>query len=133
MKILVCGGRDFGASKQKGIEKPIYEVAMKMWLIGALDMLWKLHGPFELVHGACSTGADKLADEWAKIRGVTTHRHPAMWETHGKAAGPIRNGEMLRQHNIDFVVAFPGGDGTKNMIEQAEAAGVTVIKFNGRK
>ena len=44
----------------------------------------------------------------------------AQWTKYGKSAGPIRNAEMLRFGKPQLVVAFPGGDGTENMIGQAK-------------
>ncbi len=49
----------------------------------------------------------------------------AKWETYGKAAGPIRNREMLLNLPA-LVVAFPGGKGTADMVRQAERAGIPV-------
>lgn len=50
----------------------------------------------------------------------------ADWKKHGKAAGPIRNGIMLRDGKPDMVVAFPGGRGTANMVDQARLADLIV-------
>ena len=78
-----------------------------------------------LVHGAAH-GADTLAGEWAKIRGVPVEVYPAEWTTFGRAAGPIRNKRMLVQGKPDSVVAFPGGLGTAGMVRLATQAGVPV-------
>ena len=55
---------------------------------------------------------------------------PADWIRHGRAAGPIRNEQMLREGCPDLVVAFhddPGlGRGTADMVRRALAAGVPV-------
>jgi hypothetical protein len=53
-----------------------------------------------IVHGACPTGADKIAADHQQrmlphMR-VYAEPHPADWKTHGYAAGPIRNREMAR-------------------------------------
>lgn len=50
----------------------------------------------------------------------------ANWEAFGAAAGPVRNRWML-DLEPDLVIAFPGGKGTKNMIEQAKKRGVPVM------
>lgn len=43
-------------------------------------------------------------------------------------AGFIRNKEMLVEGKPDLVIAFPGGNGTDNMIDLADKAGIKVIK-----
>jgi hypothetical protein len=43
----------------------------------------------------------------------------AMWNRYGRGAGPIRNGWMLDLLPIYKLIAFPGGDGTANAVEQA--------------
>src|SRR5216684_4086692 len=67
-----------------------------------------------------ATGADQFAMEWAatkpEIKRYVCH---ADWETHGRAAGPIRNEKMLTW-KPDLVVAFPGGVGTADMVRRAE-------------
>lgn len=79
-----------------------------------------------LVHGA-ATGADSLAAEWwGDIQERPTEAHPADWDRHGKAAGPIRNQEMV-DSGLDLCIAFPGGRGTADMIRRCEAAGVPVV------
>lgn len=80
-----------------------------------------------LVHGACPTGADAIADEWATAWGWEVERHPAEWETHGRAAGPIRNQKMV-DLGADVCLAFPlpGSRGTRHCMGAAERAGIPV-------
>jgi hypothetical protein len=47
-----------------------------------------------LMHGAAE-GADKLAASYGHERGWTVIGFPAAWDIYDKAAGPIRNAEML--------------------------------------
>lgn len=75
-------------------------------------------------------GADSLARQWAEDNGVETIGFRASWNLYGKRAGYIRNVQMLNEGQPDLVVAFPGGAGTKMMINLAEAAGVPVVKIN---
>lgn len=79
-----------------------------------------------LIHGA-ARGADKLADEIGKELGFEIIACPADWNLHGRAAGPIRNEQMLK-HKPDLVLAFPLEDsrGTWDMVRKAQSAGVTV-------
>lgn len=111
-RVLVCGGRDFKDWK---------------WLFAALDAFRKDNGVAVVIHG-CARGADDWASVWARDRGIPEERYPADWLTHGKGAGPIRNKQMLTKGKPDQVIAFPGGRGTDNMIQQAEKAGVPVYR-----
>lgn len=108
MRALVCGGRDYGE---------------KLHLFAILD----LFGPTRVIHGA-ARGADTLAGDWARQRGVGCSVFPADWAGYGPKAGHLRNAQMLREGQPDLVLAFPGGRGTANMIKQARAAGVPTIE-----
>ena len=66
--------------------------------------------------------------QWAKEIDIPCWGFPADWNSYGKAAGPIRNKQMLDEGKPDVVIAFPGGTGTANMIMQATKAGVKVVK-----
>lgn len=83
-------------------------------------------GQFVLIHGD-ARGADRIADEWAKEALVEIEKYPADWKKHGKAAGPIRNRQMLKKGRPDYVIAFPGGKGTADMVDIAKKAGVEVL------
>jgi YspA, cpYpsA-related SLOG family len=71
-----------------------------------------------------ATGADALARAWAEHNKVPYIMNRANWKKHGKAAGPLRNTEMLKKSHL--LVAFPGGKGTQNCISQAKARGIEV-------
>lgn len=106
--ILVCGGRNYKD------EEYVFRV------------LNAISNPTLIVHGGCS-GADLLADKWAKANNVPVKAYPADWSV-GKAAGPIRNQQMLDEEKPDMVVAFPGGNGTRDMINKARKANVAVAE-----
>ncbi len=110
MKILVCGGRDYTDRES---------------VFRALDAVHARKTITCIIHGA-ARGADSLAGEWERERGVEELRFPADWNTHGKKAGPIRNQQMLDQARPDGVIAFPGRVGTADMVSRAEDAGVMV-------
>ena len=111
MRVLVCGGRDF---------------MDRTWLFRKLDALHSSRSVTMVISG-CAPGADTLGIEWAESRGIEVVRFPADWNTHGRAAGPIRNQQMLDEAKPDLVVAFPGGRGTADMVRRAKAAGIELI------
>lgn len=113
MKILVCGGREW----DRAVRVLVYKMLDRVYL--------KQNGNIEIIDGD-APGVDTYASEWAGERGVNLTRFPANWHKHGRAAGPIRNKQMLDEGKPDLVLAFPGGRGTTNMVEQARAAGVRV-------
>jgi hypothetical protein len=61
-------------------------------------------------------GVDWLASQWAKAHGVEVHTEYALWDVHGKSAGPIRNRVMAEMG--DVLIAIPEGKskGTRDMI-----------------
>ena len=123
MRILICGGRDYG-------EKNKDEVDL---FAGAWLKLIEKHGDdIEIVNGGCKTGADKLARAVCSMLAITCITEPAKWKKHGKGGGPIRNQLMLDRWKPDAAVAFPGGDGTADMVRRCRDAGVPVwIPYGG--
>lgn len=115
MKILVCGGRDYCDKKK---------------MFNYLDTLHQQYTITNVVNGGY-TGADALACLWADCNDVPKSVHKADWDTHGSNAGPIRNQLMLDLHpDIAYVIAFPGNDGTQDMVDRAIENGKTVIDIN---
>ena len=106
VKILVCGGRDFDDYTM-----------MDLWLTKLQNhiMMNMTNKPkWVLIHGG-ARGADTLAHRWAqanKIEDINVFK--ADWNTHGKAAGALRNEEMLNE-DPDYVIGFEGGNGTRHM------------------
>jgi len=112
LKVLVCGGRDFNDAMTLG-----------SWLGG----IHKKQGIGLLIHGG-ARGADFMAGKFAEWAGIPVKEYHADWQKHGRAAGPIRNQQMLDEGKPDLVVAFDGGRGTADMIARAEKAGVRVVR-----
>lgn len=91
-----------------------------------------------VVHGGCGDDADKntgiykgadgLVHKWAIDWNVKVVAFPAAWKKLGRKAGPLRNGRMLKEMKPQLVVAFSGNDGTANMVQQAQRAGVPIIQ-----
>lgn len=118
MRALVCGGRYFH-------DLP--------WLCEVLSSFENFKGQkiTEVIHGNAQ-GADYLAGVWARQNKVTVYEYSADWATHGKAAGPIRNAQMLEVGKPDIVIAFPGGAGTADMVLKAKRAGVPVVELRSK-
>lgn len=114
IKVLVCGGRSYNDKQH------IYDM---------LSVIHREEGISVIIHGD-ATGADFWAKQWASMHAseVKEAAFPivrADWERHGRAAGPLRNQEML-DAGPDLVVAFPGGGGTADMVRRAKKGGVEV-------
>lgn len=127
MRIGVTGGRHFADENA---------VAAAMSLLPA---------DATLVHGA-ARGADKLCAEWWKTQGRPDDPHPAPWDapctdlcqpnhrrtnrlgaSYCPAAGVYRNAEMV-ESGLDLLVAFPGNEGTLDMIRRCKAASVPIVR-----
>jgi predicted Rossmann-fold nucleotide-binding protein len=103
-KVLVCGGRIF-SDKDK-----VYSV---------LNLINKIFDNDIIIIQGGATGADSLAKEWAADNCVICITENVNWDLYGKKAGPIRNQLMLDKHKPDIVIAFPGGNGTADMINRS--------------
>jgi hypothetical protein len=112
MKVLVCGGRDYWNYAK--IKQVLDEQHAKT--------------PISCVIHGDARGADRLGARWAMTNRVTAEAYPANWDMFGKAAGHIRNKHMLIYGKPSLVIAFPGGRGTANMIQQARYANIPVIE-----
>lgn len=110
MKVLVTGGRGY---------------ADKEFLFSFLDHIHAGSRIYMLIHGAAA-GADSLAGQWARERGVQEVICPANWHKHGRRAGHLRNTAMA-DLEPDKIVAFHGGTGTNMMVEIAKRRGIPVI------
>ena len=112
MRVLVCGSRHF--QDYELLEKTLdgFEIT-------------------EIIEGE-ARGADTFARIYGERRGIPVLRFPAKWNEFGRAAGPIRNTQMLTEGKPQLVIAFraPNSRGTQNMINQAEKAGVPVYVVN---
>ncbi len=127
VSVLVCGGRDYAN------EKAVFTM---------LDATHKARGVAVVIHGAAS-GADSLAAKWADERHVPADPHPAQWDdlSHPDAlirtrrdgkkydarAGFRRNQEMADLHP-SIVLAFPGGNGTVDMVRRASKVGALIVQ-----
>lgn len=120
-RILVCGDRNW--TNYSAIRN-----TLKRFCDGKKNVV--------VIDGACR-GADNLGHKAAKALGFKWQRFPADWTLHGKAAGPIRNREMVEKGKPELVLAFHNNidqsRGTRDMLYAAKEAGVTTKLFRERK
>jgi len=152
-RVLVCGSRSWAGWRSGGSWAPSpqqrHEAAV---LISALERVFcEEDAPVPiLVHGACRTGADALADYWAHRHGILIEVYPANWvgacrvscrpghrrvrpdgSDYCPSAGINRNADMIAslRPGRDVVIAAWDGisRGTANTIRLARKAGVEVV------
>jgi hypothetical protein len=124
MRILVCGGRAF--KNRELIYKTLYSLADEFKLWADPDAYGNtLPLGLHIISGGAA-GADSIAVDFAMINWTGFTEFKADWEQHGKAAGPMRNQQMLERGSPDLVIAFRGGRGTADMIARARKAGIEV-------
>ena len=116
-RVIIAGGRDFNdyALLKTKCDNILAEKATTHHII--------------IVSGA-ARGADSLGEKYAQEHSYTIEKYPADWNTHGKAAGPIRNAQMA--NSADALIAFWDGKshGTKSMINIARSKGLCVRVIN---
>lgn len=108
MRVLVCGDRAWTARE---MIREVLEQAR----------------PTLVIHGG-ARGADTLAGEVAEEMDLPVKVFPADWKRYGKAAGVLRNQQMLDEGQPDLVLAFHTdltcSKGTLDMVRRAKAAGI---------
>lgn len=114
MKLIICGDRNWTDRDM-----------IQRFLKGVPEGTFIIEGE--------AKGADTIAREEAEKLGFLVNPCRALWNLYGKAAGPIRNQEMLG-YLPDLVVAFhdhlENSRGTKNMLKQARKKGIPIVCYN---
>ncbi len=114
---LICGGRTF-------VDEVMFCESMR-------DIISLKGCPSRIVNGD-APGADRMSSAWARSLGIEVVRVPANWTLDGRRAGPIRNQRMLDIYNPSCVIAFPGGDGTADMVRRSRVALKEVIEVKSK-
>lgn len=117
MKLLVCGGGDYGFTIVKTSRHPVIRLNPQeiYFLFQKLD---EIHAatPVSAVVEGCAPGADVLGAIWAASRGIAVEEYPADCDSDGSSAGPRRNHRQFREGKPNRGAAFGGGIGTADMI-----------------
>ena len=119
MKILITGSRYWNTNED-------------WWKIN--NVLHDATVATDILIAGGAPGVDTLAAQWART--ALPNRRclilRAQWDIHGKAAGPIRNREML-DLQPDIVIAFHDNlaqsKGTKDCVEEAVRRGIPVAVY----
>lgn len=129
-RVLVTGSRDWqeGHTISNALAEIVYALPYEQDLV--------------IVHGACPTGADQMADEWGRGFGATIETHPAEDFGPWPRCGPIRNRHMVSL-GADKALAFigpctsprcrrtdpHGSHGASGCAALAEQAGIPTHRF----
>jgi hypothetical protein len=115
MKLIIAGSRNLHPSR---------------WVLSRSLLEFPRAGEIvdEILVGGAD-GVDICAEEWAVSRRIPVRSFFPDWDTHGKKAGPIRNGQMVRE--ADGLIAFWDGvsRGTANVISQAKNKGIPILVY----
>jgi hypothetical protein len=125
--VLVTGSRKW---KDRDFAYATLDTIYECWLLTA--------GPddsFIIVQGE-APGLDTIAKQWAQERHQEDPRvdhedYRAQWDLYGKAAGHIRNDEMVHR-GADICVGFPTPDsiGTYDCLTQARKANILTFDMS---
>ncbi len=121
-RIIVAGGRDFNDYR---------------YLCKCMDeLIAGIADAVEIVSGRAK-GADSLGEQYATERGLRNIVFKPDWKQYGKAAGVLRNQQMLHyaMEEYPILAAFWDGksEGTRDMIDRARKAGVNVYVLHYEK
>lgn len=127
MRVLITGSRTWRDAD--AINTALDEIAKAAVAEGDSEIV--------VVHG-CASGADTLADMWARRRNgqwsVRIERYPAQWKGPlGRRAGWVRNMRMVRL-GADVCLAFVlnGSRGATSCADMAEEAGIRTVRYTVR-
>lgn len=108
MHLVVTGGRNYSDTDR---------------VFATLDELHARKPITALIQGE-ARGLDARAKNWAFRRGVPCVSFAAQWDKYDKAAGGIRNQQMIDEGKPDYGLVFPGGYGTADMRGRLVASGI---------
>ena len=122
-RIIICGGRHF--NDYNALESLVDSVLAEKGLTNK---------EAEIVSGHCE-GADILGELYANKHNIACKVFPAEWTKYGRAAGPIRNSQMVKyasESPTPIVIAFvsPRTKGTTDTINKATKRGFAVYRHD---
>lgn len=120
-RVLICGDRNWK-------DFPV--------ILHRLSNVAALKGVEVVIEGEAS-GADTLGRIAAQQMGIPVLKFPAQWGKYGKAAGPVRNQQMLDEGKPTLVLAFhpflQNSKGTLDMVSRARNADIPTEVITGKE
>jgi hypothetical protein len=114
MKVIIAGSAD--GPTRRDIDKAMVQAAEK-GIVPTLVLCGE------------ARGADTHGKHWAQARGIDVKSFPAEWGLYGKAAGPIRNSEMVKEADALIAVWNGTSRGTRDVIQKAQRKGIPVVIY----
>jgi hypothetical protein len=136
MRVLVCGGRAYGAiptQTRPGGETNEAIVRATAERERLADILNEFHAKEHFSTLICGNegSAERLATQWANRNHIEIVVIHAGRQRKGFGATPERNERLLQEGRPDLIVAFPGGEMTRHMIDLAKSANIPVRLIDG--
>jgi hypothetical protein len=72
---------------------------------------------------------DLGGEAWAAAHNIPVELYPANWQEHGRAAGPLRNREMVARAAALIAIWDGVSRGTEDIIAEARRRGLKVFVF----
>lgn len=119
-RLIIAGSRDlFGSTSA-------------VWQRVSLRRAWRriceaLDEDVTLVLSGGCRGADTEGENLAKGLGIPVKTFPADWETHGRAAGPIRNAEMASHADALLLLGTGKTPGSASMLKEAKKRKLKIL------
>jgi hypothetical protein len=117
MRIIIAGSRYIG-------DQSVVDDAMSL-------AHYHVNPVTSVLTGMC-IGIDFSAAVWAHSRRINVEPFPAVWPSHGRAAGPIRNQAMVDTKPDALIAILLRGrkcTGTRDVIKRATRANILVYEF----
>ena len=108
-------------SREMKLKSPVFQE-------GILQVIEQWGVPSSVVSGG-ARGADTIGEQWARDNNIPITVYKPDWKKHGRAAGMIRNADIIAR--ATHILAFPSstGSGTQDSIIRATRANKPVISL----
>ncbi len=120
-KIIIAGGRDIDNYEvvRDALEESLIHKDVSM-------------SDIEIVQGG-ATGVDRSAKYISSVANASMKEFKADWNTHGRAAGPIRNKQMAEYADALILIWDGKSRGSASMLKEAEKQGLDIKQVLMRK